>query len=82
MFLHNNFNSIDYINIRRDVSLQIALTTFKVFIKRLTEKFCSNVFGLQVDQPTFFPKFDCCDPTLNTILARNISLPKRRNGLV
>ena len=79
MFLHNNFNSSDSANIRRNVSLQITLNHFWRIQK--SQKFCTNVFCWSVDQLTFRHKFDCCNATLNTILSRNISLHKRRNGL-
>ena len=79
-FLHNNFNSNDSANIRRNVSLQITLIVFLAYTIK-SQKFRTNVFCWSVDQLTFRHKFDCCDATLHTILTRNISLHKRRNGL-
>ena len=79
-FLHNNLNSNDSTNIRRNVSLQITLIAIFGIYKK-SQKFCTNVFCWSVDQLTFRHKVDCCDATLNTILSRNISLHKRRNGL-
>ena len=57
-FLHNNFNSKDSANIRRNVSLQIALIAFLVYTKK-SQKFRTNVFCWSVDQLTFRHKFDC-----------------------
>ena len=71
-FLHNNFNSSDYANVTSASNFWGMQK-----IPEISYKFCWSV-----DQLTFRHKFDCCVATINTIHKRNISLYKRRNGLV
>ena len=69
-----------------NISIRATSLTYDVTLAytKKSQKSRSNrgfLFAL-VDQLTFRHKFDCCDATLNIILTRNISLYKRRNGLV
>ena len=51
-FLHNNFNSNDSANIRRNVSLKITLIAFFGVYKQ-SQNFCTNVLCWSVDQLIF-----------------------------
>ena len=66
--LHKKFNSSDCVNIRRKVSIQIALIAFFLAYSKIPE--IISVFCLPVDFLTFRHKFDCCDAAINNFIVQ------------